>query len=1232
MPRSNRFPTAPRSAKARLRVESLEQRVVPASALADGFVGPVAVEKVRVDGPPLVAPPQNMPGLADLDVTIAAAVRNAWRVPAGTATARWVIQLPAGQSPDVLEPLGGTAVRAVPYWANTYEFRFADPRDVAAFPAALADVTAPGFYYPVIERLLEKRFFPTDPLADEQWHLRNTGQGGGTPGEDARLEAAWDVLGPDGQAVRGNGVVIGIVDDGLQRTHPDLAANYVAADSFDFNDNDPDPSPNISFDWHGTAAAGVAAARAMNGVGLSGSAPEASLAGIRLISAPVGDPEEAAALQYHPNSVDIYSNSWGPADIGTLGAIGPETLAALAAGYATGRNGLGNIFTWAAGNGLGSNDNVNYDAYANARYVIAVGAVTDTGLQASYSEPGAPMLVTAQSSGGVTDIYTTDITGSQGYGGLPDLNYTNGFGGTSSATPLVSGIVALMLDANPDLTARDVQNILVRTARKNDPTDSGWSNNGAGFHVNHKYGFGAIDAAAAVALARTWSPVAAEQTISPGQVAVNQAIPDNDPTGVTSTVNVPQNISVEHVEVVFNATHTYRGDLRIVLTSPSGTESVLAESHLQDGAPDYPGWVFSSVRHWGESSQGTWTIKVIDGLAQDNGTFDNWTLRIHGTTFGSPPGLTGMEAAPLTYIAGQGQVPVTQTLTPTDPDDPSLAGGTVSITGNYTPGQDFLRFTNTANISGTFDAGSGILSLSGTATLAQYQAALRAVRYENTSATPSTATRKISFRVSDPGGLVSSARTRDIAISLVNKQPTLNAIADPAAVNEDAGPQTVNLSGIGAGAGETQTLTVTATSSNPAVVPDPTVTYSSPGATGTLSYTPAADQSGTAVITVRVRDDGGTLNGGVDEVTRTFTVTVNSSNDAPTFTPGPNLFVGLNAGPQTFTGWATGVSAGPPNESGQTLQFNVTNNANALFDVHPAIAPDGTLTYTPANGAVGPATVSVTLADNGGTANGGDDTSETITFTIEIDVNDAPTVVGDAVTKLTAVPKYKASPAGDPVTILGGTITDPDANQSEGIAVVGLTGTAVGTWEYSLDGGATWVPFGAVSAAAARLVGEDDLVRFVPTQASAGSAELTYHAWDQFTNAPGDVVDLTAAGATGGQTAFSVATARARVRVAPAMTTVVEDSPKNKGDKVGTLLATLAADADLKAKKGMAITGFSATTPGTWQYSTTGGRKWLPLPAVSLANALLLSDKDKLRFVPGPEQSGEAAVTYRAWD
>jgi len=168
---------------------------------------------------------------------------------------------------------------------------------------------------------------------------------------------------------------------------------------------------------------------------------------------------------------------------------------------------------------------------------------------------------------------------------------------------------------------------------------------------------------------------------------------------------------------------------------------------------------------------------------------------------------------------------------------------------------------------------------------------------------------------------------------------------------------------------------------------------------GTLTYTPAANANGLATVTVRARDSGGVADGGVDtSAAQTFTITVTAVNDAPSFTRGADQSVSEDAGAQSVAGWATAISAGPADESAQSLTFSVTGNSNpSLFAVAPAVDASGRLTYTPADGANGTATITLVLADNGGTANGGVDASAAQAFTISVAaVNDAPSFVKGA--------------------------------------------------------------------------------------------------------------------------------------------------------------------------------------------------------------------------------------------
>lgn len=542
---------------------------------------------------------------------------------------RWVIFLQPGiSSPALASVLGAQHERETGHIPNTYYWQFPAGLSLQDIESRLKSRPEITDFYRLVPLPIEKRLFPNDPLFSRQWHLLNVGQVGGFVGEDINVTPAWD------QAT-GAGVDIAIVDDALQWQHPDLFAHYKPLLSWDFNDVDGDPSPTSATEGHGTNVAGVAAAVGNNFLGVTGVAFNAGLAGLRILGGPVTDQISADALAFKNNEIEIYINSWGPPDTGDLlQGPGPLTAAALANGATRGRNGLGTIYVWAAGNGRQKLDNANYDGFANSRYTIAVAALGPLGRFASYSEPGANIFVSAYGGDGNTFITTTDLVGEDGDNAT---DYTDQFSGTSAAAPQVAGVIALMLQANPNLTYRDVQHILARTARKNDPSDPGWVTNGGGFHVNHNYGFGVVDADAAVELAKNWQPLPAQTGFSSGLMPVSVTIPDNDPVGVSRSVNVPANFVVERVFVTFSATHTFRGHLRIVLTSPSGTRSILAEPHI-DANDNYPGWTFSSIQHWGESAQGTWILTVSDELPADVGTWDSWQLEVVGFVPQQPGG------------------------------------------------------------------------------------------------------------------------------------------------------------------------------------------------------------------------------------------------------------------------------------------------------------------------------------------------------------------------------------------------------------------------------------------------------------------------------------------------------------------------------------------------------------------------------------------------------------------
>ncbi len=525
---------------------------------------------------------------------------------------------------------------------------------------------------------------PKDFFFNAQWHLLNTGQDGSLFGIDANVLDAWPLT-------LGAGVTISIVDSCLQTGHPDLVQNTPSVNSglhFDFLDEDTDPNPHFG-DNHGTSVAGVAAARQNNGsidpqtglmLGVSGSAPDARLIGLRLINesgfVPVTDLEEATALFWKVGIdqvpiIDISNNSWGPGPF-----IGPDILTRTALRDATllGRNRKGQITLFAAGNGQLRGREANLNGYCNSRYVIAVGAIDNLGKKSSYSELGANVLISAPSSGGTLGIVTTDDQDVAGYNPprsviqeLPNTDYTNQFGGTSSATPLVAGVTGLLLAANPSLGWRDVKEILASTARQVDVADPGWDlnpalagvqDNAAGFHFNPKFGGGMVDASAAVIRGLEWTNLAEEvqQEVKFPAPQLPRTIPDfvftaNPPTSARldfafAGPNFP-NLRVEVLEVTVDITHARRSDLEISLVSPGGTTSILVAGGTPLGDnKDFKysvfdgkggvvkqaiGWTFTSVQHWGENSAGTWQLFVKDKATTFTGKVNSASVRLYGT-------------------------------------------------------------------------------------------------------------------------------------------------------------------------------------------------------------------------------------------------------------------------------------------------------------------------------------------------------------------------------------------------------------------------------------------------------------------------------------------------------------------------------------------------------------------------------------------------------------------------
>ena len=242
------------------------------------------------------------------------------------------------------------------------------------------------------------------------------------------------------------------------------------------------------------------------------------------------------------------------------------------------------------------------------------------------------------------DITTVDRAGDDGYnfsgepGELPDRYYTDSFGGTSATAPVVAGCVALMLEANPNLGWRDVQEILITTARKVDlgndnGVKEGWITNGGGFHFNDKYGAGLIDAAAAVNLAKTWTNLGPELELSQQAVGLARPIPNRKAAGISYSFNFSDaNFRVEHALVTVDIQRALRGQVVVTLQSPSGTVSKLGPLRPRDKNANFDHWTFSSTHHWGENATGMWTVNVAAPAGTAAGTLNSVKVELFGAS------------------------------------------------------------------------------------------------------------------------------------------------------------------------------------------------------------------------------------------------------------------------------------------------------------------------------------------------------------------------------------------------------------------------------------------------------------------------------------------------------------------------------------------------------------------------------------------------------------------------
>jgi Ca2+-binding RTX toxin-like protein/subtilisin-like proprotein convertase family protein len=496
---------------------------------------------------------------------------------------------------------------------------------------------------------------PTDPLLASQWHLGNTG---GLL--DLNVRAVWNPA--QGAAYTGAGTRVVVIDDGFDYNHSDLAPNYDTFLDFDWDsldngsngDHDFDPFGNPG-DAHGTAVTGIIGADD-NGTGAVGVAFDTSIVGYRTYGfisdgwlQDIRDSIHHAAVSAQGDVANIsqgIANDFGSEfGNGYNAARFDEIETSINTAVDSGRGGLGMTIVKSAGNSRAGDYDVNADDWTNDTRQVVVAAVDQNGFVSSYSSYGAAILVSGFGTPG--EVVTTDRVGGDGY----DLDdFTETFNGTSSAAPMVSGVTLLMYDANASLGWRDVQSILANSARQvGSEVGAGtagferyawdWNAagtwNGGGLHFSNDYGYGLVDALAAVRLAETWLLTESAQT-SANEFTntvdmLNSAvvIPDGNAAGTTFTGNAGFDDEVERVTVQMTFSTTFTGDMEVYVTSPDGTVSELIR---QNGdTTDFNGtWTFESQAFRGERAAGSWSVRVVDAFGGDVLTVSDIVLTTWG--------------------------------------------------------------------------------------------------------------------------------------------------------------------------------------------------------------------------------------------------------------------------------------------------------------------------------------------------------------------------------------------------------------------------------------------------------------------------------------------------------------------------------------------------------------------------------------------------------------------------
>lgn len=486
----------------------------------------------------------------------------------------------------------------------------------------------------------------------------------------------------------GTGIHLRVNDDGVDATHPDFASHFDVASSCAGLYLPIIPTEK---NMHGTAVAGIAAASGTDGSCSVGVAPSVTLSschssGEYFAAAPGGkdidvtnnsygsdacsqfkkfrdDDGERRELQAtcpfsgtenNPcNNADCTGEDWGQAIEtaacrSTVGVYCNENFgqdiqgctdyldlfietcsyntidetSTLVTSITQGRGGKGTIHVFSSGNEFEIGEVVNFEGELNSRFTISVGATDKNAKHSSYSSSGVALFVSAP--GGDSGRFTTNHITSKVGGTCYDAGE-----GTSYASPVVAGVAALILEANPNLGWRDVQGIFATTSQKSDSTDSSWVTNGVGLHHSTLYGFGIVDANAAVNAAKTWTNYSPERMVSVESGTIDLALADFPAPEVSSKITLTNSAGIvaENVVVFITLDHPSRGDFDITLTSPSGTKSLLVPGNRPE-ISEADNWKLLTVRAWGENPNGEWTLSFKDISQGDHKTCfdrkDNW--------------------------------------------------------------------------------------------------------------------------------------------------------------------------------------------------------------------------------------------------------------------------------------------------------------------------------------------------------------------------------------------------------------------------------------------------------------------------------------------------------------------------------------------------------------------------------------------------------------------------------